>query len=505
MDPPAEDPEQPELPGQPFEPEQTAPTETAEGQPAEKPGFFLRLKSYTEADWENELTLYIYRMAPVTDRRASGEPLVSIAKLSEPIDEDYILKNREWGGSGKYKLMLTRTPPGAKQGKCMDSMVTRILNQAYPPVVPPGEWVEDPRNKQWAWARKKEDPQPTVQAVQQDRGLTVDDAFKIIGQAREWVQSAKDQSLSGSNIVELIKQTQTANDPQKIIDAARAMLEIMKPGPPPDRDAETERFLKMMALMKETFQPPPAPPPPDPMEQLKAMAETFRTLIPPPAPVPDMAAQIKAQAETFKALKDVFGGDGDESGPARRSNMNGWQEMLQPLFGQIGPVLTIIGQAVVHKLTATPETPAPPANVTGAAPSGSIPPPPQNGGTPVPNEDLATHITQWIAPTLTQHLSNGWSGEEFAETLANSATQFKGIPIAGTFVFHQLKAAGKEALAELCKKNPAIWATVPQPQEETLSRFLDEFLSWNPNADEPDDDTPPPASAPKGGRKGAAQ
>ena len=57
------------------------------------------VQRFNTDDWQGKKT-YLYRVWPVIDRKADDH---FIARLSEPFDEDYLLKN--WG-SGRYHLRL---------------------------------------------------------------------------------------------------------------------------------------------------------------------------------------------------------------------------------------------------------------------------------------------------------------------------------------------------------------------------------------------------------------
>lgn len=110
------------------------------------------MKSLEKKLWESELFAYLYRMGPITDRKATDrENCVYIAKYSEPPEVERIMEHH---GSGLYKLMLNHYSHATGKTLSLVIFTFRILNESYPPVVPIGEWVDDPRNKDWQWAKQ---------------------------------------------------------------------------------------------------------------------------------------------------------------------------------------------------------------------------------------------------------------------------------------------------------------------------------------------------------------
>src|SRR5581483_11892353 len=145
-----------ELPGRaevepaevPQEPPRRGPGRPRKEEPVD---FFESLREYSSTEWQ-WLMLYCYRLQPVTDRKAGGNPNVYIRKYAEPVDEETI-KTDPACGSGMYRLVLTKAAPGSQKSKEISRHEFRILDPKYPPSVPAGEWMDDPRNKEWAWAK----------------------------------------------------------------------------------------------------------------------------------------------------------------------------------------------------------------------------------------------------------------------------------------------------------------------------------------------------------------
>lgn len=107
------------------------------------------LDSTTEDDWAKHLICYCWRCEPITDRKAGGAP-TSVDKLTRKFDYKEILKLH---GSGRYRFDVSYRPPnGGKQTRVRQWYET-IFDMSHPPKLPLGDWIEDPRNKDWAWAK----------------------------------------------------------------------------------------------------------------------------------------------------------------------------------------------------------------------------------------------------------------------------------------------------------------------------------------------------------------
>ena len=132
------------------EPEPKSKGRAPKNQPEGGPTFWQKVAQVAKADWGPRANIYLYRVEPVIDRRRVGSQTY-ITKYAEPISEDRILADH---GSGRYKLMLNFRKPGAEQGDEVDSLYLDLLNLQFPPKIPPGEWVDDPNNKKWAWAKQ---------------------------------------------------------------------------------------------------------------------------------------------------------------------------------------------------------------------------------------------------------------------------------------------------------------------------------------------------------------
>lgn len=136
----------------PPEPTPTAPPPPPKGKrqdPIPKQAtFFQRIARVARADWGTRAKINVYRLEPIIDRlRGSENKYITV--YFEPITAEKLKIDH---GSGRYRLYYTYKEP-AGIDKEIDSVELDIMDLNFPPKVPAGEWLDDPRNKKWAWAK----------------------------------------------------------------------------------------------------------------------------------------------------------------------------------------------------------------------------------------------------------------------------------------------------------------------------------------------------------------
>jgi hypothetical protein len=112
--------------------------------------FFEWLSQWTADDWQYMLA-YLYRTAPTIDRRASGRP-TSLKKYGSYFDLDQIMHEE---GSGGYRIDLTRRDKQSGRYTRIAQVYFGIMNMDYPPRVPAGDWINEPENEVYKWAKPK--------------------------------------------------------------------------------------------------------------------------------------------------------------------------------------------------------------------------------------------------------------------------------------------------------------------------------------------------------------
>ena len=208
------------------------PTKLAPPPPSEAGSFWEWIDSIPKDDWQN-LICYVWRTGPFLNlSQTSGKP-ISLEKLAQPFDVTYMLKTH---GSGGYRFDVCYTQPNGTEKKRIRQAYETIIDMRYPPRVPAGEWLDDPRNKDWAWAK------PQLEAEEKDRVLRAaaslngapEQAQSKTAELGELLELAEKLRGKGDNnaglLVELIKM----NDPTKVLTLAKEIAAVQNPAPKED-------------------------------------------------------------------------------------------------------------------------------------------------------------------------------------------------------------------------------------------------------------------------------
>ena len=209
--------------------------------------FFEMISKFTDADWEKHI-VYIYRLAPITDRLAGGT-LKYLMKYGSRFDQDTIKADH---GSGRYRLQLNQLGPKGSS-KTIRTQELDIEDMNFPAKVPDGEWMDDPRNKRWAWGRKK----PEAQAPATDStslGKLTDLIGKLVENRQNGRQdSDEEKKLSGVLVDWALKQTATEKNEGsagKLAELVKAIKDLM---PAPVTPAAVVSPLAILAEAKALF------------------------------------------------------------------------------------------------------------------------------------------------------------------------------------------------------------------------------------------------------------
>jgi hypothetical protein len=197
------------------------------------------------------------------------------------------------------------------------------------------------------------------------------------------------------------------------------------------------------------------------------------------APVPPAAAEssLAKMIREYKDLRELINPEG-EAEPSPKTG-NKLVDLLPSLI-QGGLLLaSVIGNAIFNARTQGPPVPPPqpqpglaPELAAAAVAAGAINPAPEPapGSNPALNEaDRYTMMLRQLEGPLMTSLSEGQSGDEFAETL---------IRWAGRIPYDSLKGMGKDAILSLLQTYPPIWMQVTQIPTR-FNQFLDEFLDYD--------------------------
>ena len=177
--------------------------------------------------------------------QTSGKP-ISLEKVAQPFDVNYMLKTH---GSGGYRFDVCYSQPNGTEKKRIRQAYETIINMRYPPRVPAGEWLDNPRNKEWAWCK------PELEAAEKHRVLEA--AAKLNGTAEP--QQSKTEELS--DMLDLVNKLKPAegnantalllelikmNDPSKAFTLAKEIAGMAAPAPQNQDNSITAMLLKFL-------------------------------------------------------------------------------------------------------------------------------------------------------------------------------------------------------------------------------------------------------------------
>lgn len=442
-------------------------------------GFFPRLTKFSPAEWERTM-LYVYRLAPITDRMATGNRAKYISKYGQPIDEETILKDH---GSGSYRITLNQTDKDGR-GICLDRIEIEIENVKYPPVVPIGEWVDDPRNKRWAWARTGANAPPSAHQPAPPAGPTIGELIQGVKSLKELTKEAAPPPAPPA--------PDPAEQFAKNVESVSKIIEMAKPAPvpaPPAPDNTMEKFLLTELTAERAANR-------ELMGKLLDRANT-PAAIPPPDPLKDLAMDLLK-----KRLEKLDEPTAAEAATERASRMSGNQELTVEIIKYLAPVAEKALTFFTMANTAQAPPPRPAAARPAPTPDAPAVEPPQQQATPTqtdappptaeqldPRKAVLNFILSYVTPTLLSYLEAG-DGEGFASWFCSSSIPIpkSHFPIPGTEAHKFAKQLGRLAIMDAYKTNPDLYRQIaPNTEaEERFIRFLDEFLAYDPDAEQGD-------------------
>jgi len=208
-------------------------------------GFFEQISRFSSADWESHI-VYVYRLSPITDRLAGGTTKY-LMKYGSRFDQDTVKSDH---GSGRYRLQLNRS--GDKgQSKTIRTYELDVEDVNFPPKVPPGEWLDDPRNKRWAWAKQKIDPTPAATGDP----WTPERITRMVKELRPEVTQPQDQMSITKAVLDAVKETRAelgaANNPASMITNLKELILLTKPpdAPTPKPEMESPMYTALMRML----------------------------------------------------------------------------------------------------------------------------------------------------------------------------------------------------------------------------------------------------------------
>ena len=438
----------------------------------QRTSFFDGLFDYPKQEWDDgRMVLSLYRLEPYTDRTAGGPKPVWVMKYAGPVDQERILLDH---GSGRYRLYLNQAEAGRRKTVLVETHEFEIFNPKFPPKIPAGEWVDDPRNKKWAWAH------PSRQ--RQDGPLGVSDVLELV---REAIRTERPElpsrgvETSDAAIKLAIAQSQGRDDLAKEL-ATRAaapapqsnplgdlktMVEVVKTllpqqQQPTDGLALVDRVLAMMQKLNPAPAKPEAQDPLAYVDSVLSLADRLRPAQSAPAlPTGDdgsLAAVSAIIHEVAVLIKDPLLVAMQVWAASRAQNAAGALAAPARSQPQPTPVLSAPAQPGGHAQpdAAQQATTAPP----------TVPPPQIIA--------LANQVTPIMLRWLLADAPPAEQGAEFAAFVADG-WGFQDLKL--------LQDIGAAGIVDLYRHSP-FWGILG-PMEGKFEEFIKAFVEWQPAAD----------------------
>ena len=413
--------------------------------------FFQRLGAIAPEDWGTRAKVRVYRLAPIIDR-LRGSDTKFICMYEEIVNEERI--KHDWG-SGRYRLYLNFKLP--QQGeKELDSVEIDIMDMKYPPNVPPGEWVEDPRNKQWAWAKGTF---PAAAPAAAAPGPAVSDplaAFDTFMSIQDRVQermtpaavAAPPAPPAPADPFDTAKKIMDMRTNDPMISLLLARMEAQ------DKAAESARQ-REYDLQKELRQ----------SQTVQQQAAAPKSLV----------EQMEELAKIKGTIQTLFGGGAAAEGTVRPGKF-GWLDFAREVVPEV--MNSKILNALADKMTTSPITTVYPIN-PATAPNGN-----GNGAKP---EDLLSFVQHVITPPLLEYFRTETDGTAFATWV------YDGFPDR----LAEIQAIGEQRIFELYKSHAPRedWAMLTSRGEQAFAVFVHEFCAFKPPAEEEEDEKPGAAAS----------
>jgi hypothetical protein len=442
--------------------------------------FFDRVAAVSLADWGTRAKVKVYRLDPIIDRtRGSEYKFVQI--YHQAIDEDKLKVDH---GSGRYRLYLNIKEAGDRNEKETDTVEIDILDPKFPPNIPAGEWVDDPRNKKWAWARPAGAPgSPQAQAAIEAPAVAVAAAnqfiegVKVANEIRkdlksEYAPSPDAKPQSGlSESLQIVNAILTMKADNPMVDVMKEQLRLSTESAEKSRQREAD-------LQKEI------------RDSLRARDNGA------PAAKFGLKEALGEIKEFLPALKEVMPGLGAAAEVVRAGRTTGW-DILKDLLSSTAP--TLIDYAGKIALAYATRMPTPqngqqtiPPNLQLAAPQG---PPQANGQAPAAGQQAPAQPQQMppkffiflSQPTVQRALMKYFGEFKQGDTEAGEDFAAWALDGEGAEVLQDARALGTTTIINGLKGSP-FW-TFFAADEAKLVAFVDQALGWSPPRTDTIDDS----------------
>lgn len=460
--------------------------------------FIQMLRDIPEAEWPTH-SVYIWRTDPFWDNTNGGRDPKYITVQNSPVTEDQLKVSY---GSGTYKLQLN------KSNAYVAHTHSTITEPDFPPHLPPGDWLNHPRNSKWLpwkvsiekWWTEKTKAMNSNGSSQTSDGA-VGELTKLLARVMDKPQeSGESQKLTNVLVTWALQQTadtrkseRDADSPDKLTALVKTIKELApqqddsllklllplltKPAEDPMLKFVMEQLLEMqksnreltMKLIEVTSKQAAPQPVQDPIEQARKMGELITTVVSFANPAEPKDALTTVLQEGVPKVIDAA-----ERFFSARSMAGFQRQQQQPQ-----------AQAQVPPTVQYPVVSAPPQTAP------TVLNPPAHGETEM--DLMQRTILASVAKRASSALDLGMTGDQFGEQM---------LMLVGEIQFDAfVNAVPKDQLLPLFKSLPEAWGLL-QPFEPILPGFIDKFYEFATAEAEPEPDLEP-APVKQARKKGA--
>jgi hypothetical protein len=441
--------------------------------------FFSGLQDISAADWGARYSVKVYRLAPIYDSTNVGskKKYIMIYLAAPAPDEERIKRDC---GSGRYRLYLNGKTSGTHKEAELAAVEIDILDPAFPPNLPVGDWLDEPKNRDWQWAKPLLEARQ-AKALQANTPAPAAASASLV-EALEVIDQIQDKAAARERERTPPPDVRTQWDPaaqlQTIAGVAQQMAAALKSTPENPMSGFLQDQMTAMraeiaaararsdALMDKLLERASAPPP----QQNSGMSA-----------IKDLVTGVK---DLLPSLKELWP-NADEAIADRvvRSKMGPWQEFFAPVLPKLVDALGPILPGIMMSMGNSGNRPAgPPAQFAPGLPAPARPNP--NMVPPQPQQQAhAPNLDEMLLNALT----NDRDGGEFADSLIMLFGQ------QGQLMYRQAASLGEQGLLTLIQQRP-IWNQLG-PLQSKVTQFVHEFIEYGQEpAEEPPEGTEPPAA-----------
>jgi hypothetical protein len=432
--------------------------------------FFDRMAGIEKADWGTRAKLKVYRTEPFTDLvRITGQKYAMV--YEEPITEERIKHDL---GSGRYRLYLSFKGPADNERE-IDSVEIEILDPKFPPNIPKGAWIDDPKNNKYEWAKPLLEAKwaRDAEAAQQSKPAQLNNVVETVKAVRELFPEAPPPT----------------NGVADVLNTIRAVKEL-SPAPQPASENGILNSIVQLVIAQNTAA----------QQALESAKEREQKLFMQLLDLTKKPQENNGLA-TFKGilseLKDIVGADtikdlftrGTEVVSRGRTT---WLDVMAPAIPKlaegIAPIASLLIQQQINK--GMRMQPRPNAGMQPSMPAATLPASNGNGTPPQPNAaqpeqpppliqflsiitfPMANHFREWI-----ESGDEEWSGAGFATWAYDGFGQH----YQGADWHAEAKKLGPLMLVAMYKQSP-FWSNPQLPfaqHEQKFHEFVQSFCEWS--------------------------